>query len=74
MTNEDYQKAIPACCSHKTVEQHEEVMLYCWGIIKGLVQEQGESYCEECSENVNCKSQSIRQVILTTHKEQRDEL
>jgi hypothetical protein len=53
MTKDDYQKAIPLCCSHKTADEHAEVMLYCWGITAGFVQTQGESYCEGCSENIN---------------------
>ena len=57
MTNDDYQKAIPKCCAHKTVKDHAEVMLYCWGITGGFVQAQGESYCAGCSENVNCVNQ-----------------
>lgn len=59
MNKEDYQKAIPSCCVHKTVEEHGDNMLYCWGITAGFVQEQGESYCNECSENTNCKSKEL---------------
>lgn len=55
MTNDEYKKAIPSCCSHKTVEEHANNMLYCWGITAGFVQEQGESYCDSCTENKNYK-------------------
>ena len=57
MTKEEYQKAIPSCCIHTTVESHADNMLYCWGITAGFVQDQGESYCKGCSENINCKKQ-----------------
>jgi hypothetical protein len=57
MTKDDYQKAIPTCCIHRTFEEHADNMLFCWGITSGLVQEQGESYCDKCSENLNCINQ-----------------
>lgn len=58
MSEDEYQKAIPTCCTHKTVDEHAKAMLYCWGITAGFVQAQGESYCDGCSENAN----------LTNHK------
>ena len=59
MDKEEYQKAIPKCCRHKTAEEHLDVMMLCWGITAGFVQEKGESYCKDCSENVNCSTKEI---------------
>jgi len=60
MTKEEYQKAIPKCCRHKTTEEHHNAMLLCWGITAGFVQKQGELYCRDCSENVNCASKESK--------------
>ncbi len=46
---EQYEAAIPKCCSYQTVEAHESIML-CWGLAAAV--ERGETMnCDNCTEN-----------------------
>ena len=49
VTREQYEAAIPGCCTYQTMEAHEEIML-CWGLVRAL--ENGEKMnCDNCPEN-----------------------
>jgi len=53
VTEQEYQAAIPKCCRWRTFQEHWDALGLCWGITHGLIQKQGESYCDTCDENVN---------------------
>ena len=40
MTKEEYQALIPPWCKLRTVEEHAEVMLYCWSVTAGFAQKE----------------------------------
>jgi hypothetical protein len=50
LTPENYQKQIPAWCKYRTVQEHMDGLLLCWGIT--LHMEKGEpmtlDYCRGC--------------------------
>jgi len=50
ITREQYEKAIPECCAHKTIEDHENIML-CWGL-ENAIEENRIMNCYFCTENV----------------------
>ena len=36
VTREMYQQSIPACCEFKTVEEHEDNLMLCWGLVNSI--------------------------------------
>lgn len=51
VTRDDYELAIPKCCSYRTIEDHEDIML-CWGLLSAI--EKGEIMnCSGCDEVIN---------------------
>lgn len=51
---ESYQKAIPKCCAIQTVDEHEEHLLYCWGLISSI-KNGYEMKCGDCEYNTETK-------------------
>ena len=50
VTEELYAASIPKECSHRTIQEHLDMML-CWGLTASI--EQGKKMnCSECSENL----------------------
>lgn len=53
IAREQYEAAIPKCCTYQTIEAHESIML-CWGL--ALAVEEGRNMnCDNCTENITGK-------------------
>lgn len=36
LTPEEYEKAIPECCSLKTYDEHADYLMLCWGLVSAI--------------------------------------
>lgn len=62
-TEDDYEKAIPACCTLKTVEEHRSIM-YCWGLLEELEQGIERTDCPvTCESNINFDAEELKRVL-----------
>lgn len=59
ITEDEYRKAIPHFCSCRTVADHVDYLMLCWGISYGYVQKrhdvEGPHYCHGCDLAVRAK-------------------
>jgi len=53
VTPELYEQNIPKCCSYRTLQEHEEIML-CWGLVSAIENEK-EMNCGSCPERIKEK-------------------
>ena len=51
VTPEQYQDAIPGCCRLRTVEDHAEVIMFCWGLLNQLKLKIPSRVCGMCEFN-----------------------
>lgn len=51
VTEELYAASIPKECSHRTLQEHMDNLMLCWGLTASI--EQGKKMnCSDCSENL----------------------
>jgi len=61
MTPEQYQSNIPIFCKCRTVEQHAEILLFCWGLEDGIKNGnlyrgvEGPQFCHDCDVAIRAK-------------------
>ena len=54
LTDGIYSRNIPKCCKLKTVKEHKEVLLYCWGLMNNIKKSIDPAEgCETCEFHVN---------------------
>jgi hypothetical protein len=47
VNSEQYEKAIPACCKFRTMREHYEILMLCWGVL-AAIQDGVSMNCGEC--------------------------
>jgi len=62
MTKEEYESLIPDCCTLRTVEEHMELLLLCWGITHGSVDKKHECG-RECEFHRNHDPQLLEEIL-----------
>lgn len=45
-----YQAAIPECCTLRTIDEHANELMFCWGLLSAM-DEQREMNCTGCPMN-----------------------
>ena len=47
ISEDQYEKAIPACCKYQTAKQHRDILALCWGLL-GAIEDGKPMDCGEC--------------------------
>ena len=47
ISEDQYEKAIPACCKYQKAKQHRDILALCWGLL-GAIEDGKPMDCGEC--------------------------
>jgi len=64
ITEEFYEKHIPKCCKLKTVKEHKEQLMLCWGLLHDLENGVFAKECgRECEYHINHDPELLREIL-----------
>lgn len=64
ITEEYYETHIPKCCKLKTVKEHKEQLMICWGLVKDLENGIESKECgRECDLHINHDPDLLRKIF-----------